>query len=242
MQATPNSCAISLHATETGNSECPHWALSLRSLALANGAVRRRPKRLKLPAHAFRTIPVPLGNGELTLLGDPLKRFRRALDPVLAIVAFGRKLPDDLIGTAGGRTRDIARCKVHRRSNRVFVLQRPLHHAKSPRPRLWSRCAAGWEPAPAYSMTRDKLASDIRTWQMREFRWLFSTLAHLLVPVQFAPEGGILGFRPYAEACRWGSPGRLPAAAGAPALQKSDRPECCTWQQAGERCRCRAPA
>src|ERR1700728_3994806 len=53
-----------------------------------------------------------LGNVELTFLGHALESFGRVLDTVLAIVAVGRKLPDDLVGTAGGRTSDIAGRKV----------------------------------------------------------------------------------------------------------------------------------
>src|SRR5689334_15914992 len=49
-----------------------------------------------------------LGNRELAFLGDPLKSFRRTLDPILAIVSLGRELPDHLIGAAGGRPRNIA--------------------------------------------------------------------------------------------------------------------------------------
>src|SRR5581483_6958561 len=52
--------------------------------------------------------------------------FGRALDAVLTIVPFGGKLTDHLIGAGRGRTRNVARRKVHGRSNRKFVLQRPL--------------------------------------------------------------------------------------------------------------------
>ena len=65
---------------------------------------------------------------ELAFLGDSLERFRRAFDPVLAIIAVARQLADNLIGATRRRTRNIARSEVHGRSNREFVLQRPLHH------------------------------------------------------------------------------------------------------------------
>ena len=82
-----------------------------------------------VPLGRNRADDALLGDSELAFLGDPLKSLGRALDSILAIVAFGRKLSDDLIGAGGGRARNIARSKVHGRSNREFVLQRPLHHA-----------------------------------------------------------------------------------------------------------------
>ncbi len=68
------------------------------------------------------------GQRELAFPGNPLERFRRTLDPVLAIIAVAGQLTDHLISAARGRTRNIARSEVHGRSNREFVLQRPLHH------------------------------------------------------------------------------------------------------------------
>src|SRR5258708_2335414 len=72
------------------------------------------------------------GNVELTFLGYPFKSLSRAFDPILAVIAIGRKQPDHLIGSARGRTRDIAGSKIDSLSNGEFVLQRPLHHAKTP--------------------------------------------------------------------------------------------------------------
>ena len=43
---------------------------------------------------------------ELAFLGHALKRLARILDPVLIVVAIGRQKFDDLIGSAGARTRD----------------------------------------------------------------------------------------------------------------------------------------
>src|ERR1700688_3665717 len=72
------------------------------------------------------------GNVELTFLGHPFERLGRALDPILAVVAVGRKQPDHLIGAAGGRTGDIAGGEIDGLPNGIFVLQRPLHHTKTP--------------------------------------------------------------------------------------------------------------
>src|SRR6202790_4225731 len=74
---------------------------------------------------------ISLGNVELTFLGHPLESLGRAFDPVLAVIAVGRKQPDHLIGAAGSRTRDIAGSKIDSLSNGEFVLQRLLHHAKT---------------------------------------------------------------------------------------------------------------
>src|SRR5215471_17560626 len=73
-----------------------------------------------------------LGKGELAFLGHPFERFGRTLDPVLAVVAVGRKQTDHLVGSARGRTCDIASGKIDNGSNVIFVLQRPLHRAKMP--------------------------------------------------------------------------------------------------------------
>src|SRR5262245_50171933 len=73
------------------------------------------------------TDAIASGKGELAFLGHPLEGFARALDAILAIVAFGRQQTDHLVGAAGGRTRHIACSEIDSRSNRVLVLQRPLH-------------------------------------------------------------------------------------------------------------------
>src|SRR5262249_52036186 len=128
-----------LHATETATGRTPdaldrHSALTAwLSRTGAFGGVRSASDPTTPSA------PFPSGKGELTFLGDALERFRRALDPILAVVAFSRQLPDHLIRTAGGRTRDVARRKVHGRSNREFVLQRPLHQHEFAASRLRSR-------------------------------------------------------------------------------------------------------
>src|ERR1700740_3561410 len=80
-----------------------------------------------------------LGNIELTFLGHPFESFRRALDPILTVVAIGRQQPDHLIGAAGGRTGDVAGSKIDGLSNVVFVLQRTLHPRKECRPSPRSR-------------------------------------------------------------------------------------------------------
>ena len=71
------------------------------------------------------------GNVELTFLGHPFEGLGRVFDTILAVVAVGREQPDHLIGAAGGRTRDIAGSKIDSLSNGEFVLQRPLHHART---------------------------------------------------------------------------------------------------------------
>src|SRR5712692_5581432 len=72
------------------------------------------------------------GDVELTFLGHSFESLGRAFDPILAVVAVGRKQPDDLIGAGGGRSRNVAGSKVDSLSNGIFVLQRPLHHARTP--------------------------------------------------------------------------------------------------------------
>src|SRR6266478_6617517 len=72
------------------------------------------------------------GDRELAFLGHPLESFCRAFDPVLAVVAVGRQQTDHLVGAAGGRAGNIAGSKIYSLSNAEFVLQRPLHHAKTP--------------------------------------------------------------------------------------------------------------
>src|ERR1700738_1235605 len=72
-----------------------------------------------------------LGKVELAFLGHAFESLGRAFDPILAVVAVGWKQPDHLIGAARGRTRDIAGSKIDSLTNVVFVLQRPLHHAKT---------------------------------------------------------------------------------------------------------------
>src|SRR3981081_4764272 len=71
------------------------------------------------------------GNVELTFLGHPFESLGRVFDPILAVIAIGRKQPDHLIGAAGGRTRDIASSKIDSLSNGVFVLQRPSPSRKN---------------------------------------------------------------------------------------------------------------
>src|SRR4051794_13814788 len=66
------------------------------------------------------------GDVELTLPGHPLERLGRTLDPVLAVVAVDRKQLDHPIGSAGGRTSNIAGSKKDGLSNGEFVLQHPL--------------------------------------------------------------------------------------------------------------------
>src|SRR6201996_725706 len=72
------------------------------------------------------------GDGELAFLCHPLEGLGRALDAILAVVAFGREQPDHLIGATGSRARHVAGSEIDSLSNGEFVLQRPLHHARTP--------------------------------------------------------------------------------------------------------------
>lgn len=67
-----------------------------------------------------------LSGGELAFAGNALKRFSRALDPILAIVAFSRQLTHDFISAAGSRARNVARREVDRLTNTVFVCHNTL--------------------------------------------------------------------------------------------------------------------
>src|SRR5882757_6593545 len=103
-------------------------ALGLRKMVLRTGPFDGRRTRSAPPGRARYFS----GNVELTFLGHPFESLGRVFDPILAVIAIGRKQPDHLIGSAGGRTRDIAGSKIDSLSNGEFVLQRPLHHAKTP--------------------------------------------------------------------------------------------------------------
>src|SRR3954463_11241855 len=72
------------------------------------------------------------GDRELAFLGDPFESFGRAFDTILTIIAICREQPDHLIGAAGGRTGNVAGSKIDSLSNGVLMLQRPLHHARTP--------------------------------------------------------------------------------------------------------------
>src|SRR3974390_827537 len=103
------------------------------------------------------------GNVELAFLGHTLEGFGRTLDPVLAVVAIGRKQTDHLVGTAGGRTRDIAGSEIDSLTNVVFVLQRPLHYARNvARPR-GPACFSRLKNPRLYSTAPIPLASYIGT-------------------------------------------------------------------------------
>lgn len=89
---------------------------------VAAGSLRRR----HLTGRVRRRGRPSSRQGQLAFPGNPLKGFRRAFDPVLAIVSFRRKLADDLVGAIGCRTRDIARGEIDNRPNGELVFQRPL--------------------------------------------------------------------------------------------------------------------
>ena len=179
-----------------------------------------------------RTGSALLRDSELAFLGDPFKSLSRALNPILAIVALGRKLPDDLIGTGGGRTRNIARSKVHGRSNREFVLQRPLHHARCrPAPtvplrgRLENRwliaCAvANWPAVSRHGKRTNSL--------LLSMRWsdvVGSGANH----AEARNRRFFDAIRPNAEVYRRGLRDRPQLAVGGPISPSTDRRGCCTW-------------
>src|SRR5215472_13275958 len=135
MLPKPNSCATFLHAaTALNENECVYtfahadWFCK-RGLLTTPAVPLRQAVRV---TRSRRAQPRALGGGELAFPGDPLESFGRALDPVLAVVTFGRKLADHLIGATRGRTRDVARGEIDGRPNWILVHQRPLHHRKTP--------------------------------------------------------------------------------------------------------------
>src|SRR5882724_9079306 len=102
-------------------------ALGLRKMVLRTGPFdgRRTPSAPPGRARYFS------GNVELTFLGHPFESLGRIFDPILAVIAIGRKQPDHLIGAGGGRTRDIAGSEIDGLSNGIFMLQRPLPSRKN---------------------------------------------------------------------------------------------------------------
>lgn len=91
-----------------------------------------RPKQQAMGSWTNSFVPDHwLGHRKLAFLGNSFEGLDRTFDPVLTVVAIRRKQANDFISTGCGRTRNIARRKVNRRSNREFVFQRPLHHANS---------------------------------------------------------------------------------------------------------------
>ncbi len=108
--------------------------------------------------------------GQLALSGNPLKGFRRAFDPILAVVVFRRKLADDLVGAGGGRTRDVARGKIDGRSNGELVFQRPLLLACRQEPLVPLPGPACLYKYRAYITPPPALTSDLTTWQTRRLR------------------------------------------------------------------------
>src|SRR6266480_7995840 len=121
----------------------------------------------------------PSGNVELTFLGHPFESLGRVLDPILAIIAVGRKQPDHFIGAAGGRTRDVARSKIDSLSDGKFVLQRPLHHARTPAVLTVPLQQPTENPCGAYITGPDALTSYIGTYQIRGFCRFFSAITAL---------------------------------------------------------------
>ncbi len=108
--------------------------------------------------------------GQLALSGNPLKGFRRAFDPILAVVVFRRKLADDLVGACGRRTRDVARGEIDGRPNGELVFQRPLLLACRQEPLVPLPEPACLYKYRAYITPPPALTSDLTTWQTRRLR------------------------------------------------------------------------
>jgi hypothetical protein len=105
------------------------------------------------------------GERELTFLGDPFEGLGRALDPVLAVVAFRRQQADDFVRAAGSRARNVAGREQYARSNGEFVLQHPLHYSNNACLAHGPTAMAGRKPSKLYSTHAAFLASLIRAWQ-----------------------------------------------------------------------------
>jgi hypothetical protein len=103
------------------------------------------------------------GDVELTFLGYPFESLGRIFNSILTVITVGRKQPDHLISAAGGRTGDIAGSKIDSFSNGIFVLQRPLHHAKTPAMPTVPLQRPTENPGAAYITGPITLASYIRT-------------------------------------------------------------------------------
>jgi hypothetical protein len=67
---------------------------------------------------------------ELTFLGYAFERLGGAFDPVLAVVSVCRKQADHFVGSARGRTCNVAGGKIDGLSDTIFMTQRPLHTQK----------------------------------------------------------------------------------------------------------------
>src|ERR1700761_6366898 len=177
-----------------------------------------------------RAKPNCSGNSELAFLRHAFESFGRAFDPVLAVIAFGRKQPDHLIGAGGGRTGHVAGGEIDGLSNGEFVLQRHLHHARTP--------AALTVPL---AVGRLKYPGELLAWRALVWpvhRGMAST--RILQVFQrdnrnFSGSGTIssgsgTGARPplkrAAEGCRSGSHYRPPWAATGRARARADRAEC----------------
>src|ERR1700738_1337701 len=97
------------------------FALNLRRIFPRTGRFDGERSRNRPTSHTRNSS----GDVELAFLGDPFESLGRVFDPVLAVIAVGRKQTDHLIGAAGGRTGDIAGSEIDGLSNGELVLQRP---------------------------------------------------------------------------------------------------------------------
>jgi hypothetical protein len=123
----PNSCAKSPHAAPSRSQGVLSASAPQRCFCEPGHLTASETKRAS-PGRPRNSS----GDRELAFFGHPLESFCRAFDPVLAVVSVGRQQAEHLVGAAGGRTGNVASSKIYSLSNAEFVLQRPLHHAKTP--------------------------------------------------------------------------------------------------------------
>src|SRR3954452_17925559 len=109
-----------------------------------------------------------LGYVELAFLGHPLESVSRVFDPILTVVAIGRKQPDHLVSPARGRTGHVAGRKIDALTNVVFMLQRLLPSRKNVGRAHGFRCNGLVQTRQLYSTAPIRLASYIDRWQIPE--------------------------------------------------------------------------
>src|SRR3954452_7679104 len=104
----------------------------------------------------------------MAFLGHPPETFGRVFDPILTVVAVGRKQPDHLVSPARGRAGHVAGRKIDALTNVVFMLQRPLPSRKNVGRAHGFRCNGLVQTCQLYSTGPIRLASYIGTWQAPE--------------------------------------------------------------------------
>src|ERR1700743_1421398 len=173
------------------------------------------------------------GKRELTFFRHAFERLGRALNSVLAIIAVGRQQTDHFVGAAGGRTGNVARGKIHSRSNAEFMLQRP-----SPQTLNNKGLACGPARRPS-GKPRKNVAQRMPAWPassgmanaqiLQVFQRDRRDSAGFGGNPRMALDGWAAGFKPKQEGGRSGWPDRPPSAVLGQESAKSDRREHCTW-------------